>query len=190
MDLDQDSPLSAILDFTTILDHLGFQYLIGGSFASSVHGEYRTTNDIDFLCSIVINLLPGFFKLLKGEFIVDEIMVKESVSLKKSFNIIHEKSFTKIDVFTKVGEYQNEQLSRAREISIPGISKGVKIASAEDTILSKLLWYKMGNEVSERQWKDIQGVLKVQGDKLDFKYLQMWAENIGVSQLLEKAKNE
>ncbi len=60
-------------------------------------------------------------------------------------------------------------------------------ASPEDTILNKLEWYKMGGEVSDRQWNDILGVLKVQGAALDMNYLQRWAAVLDVTDLLESA---
>ena len=64
------------------------------------------------------------------------------------------------------------------------------IASAEDTILSKLEWYRRGGETSERQWEDVIGVMKVQGEQLDEAYLDRWAAELGVSDLIERARRE
>jgi hypothetical protein len=66
----------------------------------------------------------------------------------------------------------------------------VFLRSAEDTILSKLEWYKTGGLIYEGQWKDIIGVIKVQGDLLDKNYIMKWAEELGVKDLLEKALEE
>jgi len=61
------------------------------------------------------------------------------------------------------------------------------MASAEDTVLSKLEWYRLREGVSDRQWQDVLGVLKVQGERLDLAYLRQWAAELGVAELLEKA---
>ncbi len=63
----------------------------------------------------------------------------------------------------------------------------VSVASAEDTLLAKLEWYRMGGEVSERQWRDVLGALKVQAGALDLEYLHRWASELGVDDLLERA---
>ena len=61
------------------------------------------------------------------------------------------------------------------------------VESAEDVILNKLRWYRLGNEISERQWNDVLGVLKVQAGVLDLTYLRQWAVTLGLSDLLERA---
>jgi hypothetical protein len=68
--------------------------------------------------------------------------------------------------------------------------RDVMVKSAEDIVLRKLLWYRMGHEISERQWSDVLGVLKTQGEKLDRTYLRSWAEDLQVADLLEKALEE
>ena len=65
-----------------------------------------------------------------------------------------------------------------------------KFASPEDTILAKLEWYRLGNEVSERQWRDVLGVLKTRAGTLELSYLQKWADELKVSDLLERALKE
>jgi hypothetical protein len=61
------------------------------------------------------------------------------------------------------------------------------VATPEDTLLAKLEWYRSGGEVSERQWRDVLGIMMVQGNKLDLAYLRQWAKELKVSDLLERA---
>jgi hypothetical protein len=61
------------------------------------------------------------------------------------------------------------------------------VYTAEDILLQKLRWYRMGNEVSDRQWRDILGIVLVQGNALDLAYLSRAAEVLNVSDLLEQA---
>lgn len=187
---DPDSPIQAVSAFCKLLEKLKLSYLIGGSFASSVHGEYRTTNDIDFLIKISEVDLEPLFELLKPDFIFDDIAIRNAVRERRSFNIIHEHTFIKIDVFTHIKTFQNIELERAILVELPEVGLPVKIATAEDIILSKLCWFKLGNEVSIQQWQDILGVMKVQGRRLDQTYLKTQADNLDISVLLEKALAE
>lgn len=187
---EDDSPFSAISVFCKILDELNIAYLIGGSFASSVHGEFRTTNDIDFLIDISESTLPSFFQSLGTEFIFDPVSISRLVKEKSSFNIFHEATFIKLDVFTRIDTYRREQLSRAVRIAMPDTSQEIMVASPEDIILNKLAWYKLGNFVSERQWHDILGVLRVQNKNLDRQYMEIWAEHLEVTDLLKKATED
>jgi hypothetical protein len=66
----------------------------------------------------------------------------------------------------------------------------VNVASPEDTVLQKLLGYRKGGETSDRQWRDVQGVLKARGKSLDRDYLERWAPTLGVMDLLERAVTE
>ncbi len=185
--VDVNSPLFAVSSFVDLLEKHQISYLIGGSFASSVQGEYRTTNDIDFLCQISMDKLEGFIGGLSPDFIHDSESIKNSLKSKISFNIIHEESFTKIDVFNSIGQYERSQLERAIPVYIKEINKHIRVASAEDIISAKLIWYKKGNMTSERQWNDILGVYKVQKNKLDYEYMQSWADLMDINILYKKA---
>lgn len=184
---DSNSPLRAISDFVTLLDKLEISYLIGGSFASSVQGEYRTTNNIDFLCQIATEKIGSFLSGLDPDFIHDKESVLSSLKSKLSFNIVHEESFTKIDVFSSIGTFEKSQLERASSVFIDAINMSIKVATAEDIILAKLLWYKKGNMTSERQWNDILGVYKIQKSSLDYAYMSKWADFLDIYSLYIKA---
>ena len=180
----------AIKPIVKIFEELGISYYIGGSVASSVYGIARATMDIDFVSNLNqthINLLG---QKLKHLYFIDENMILDAVKTGSSFNLIHLETMLKIDVFIlREKEYYKKAFERRRKdfISDEPDSVQVYLCSAEDSILSKLEWYKLGGGISERQWKDILGVIKVQGDLLDEEYLIKWSEELGVTDLLEKA---
>jgi len=84
--------------------------------------------------------------------------------------------------------FDREEFSRSRlEVLVPEPERWVRIKSAEDTVLRKLQWYRAGDEVSERQWNDVLGVVRTQGARLDQEYLSRWAEVLGIRDLLDRA---
>ena len=98
----------------------------------------------------------------------------------------------KVDIFIpKYRPFDRQQLAR-REKQVIGTEpdQTAYVASAEDIILAKLEWYRLGGEVSERQWRDVQGLLEVSGNRLDQNYLRRWAATLNVSELLERALSE
>jgi hypothetical protein len=177
---------------TNLLERLGVRYLIGGSLASTLHGLVRTTQDSDIVAELRTEQIGDFTRELEGDFFVDEEMIAEAILRRSSFNIIHKDSFFKVDVFIpKMRPFVEKQLSRAQRqiLSIEPPAEAL-VATPEDTILAKLEWYRIGEEVSERQWRDVLGIIKVQGNNLDLAYLHQWAKELKVSDLLERALNE
>lgn len=184
-----DLPLSVLSQVTAILVHEGIRYVLVGSFASSIHGMYRSTADIDILADIKADQVRPLFEALRNSFYVDERAMREAVAQRRSFNAIHFDSVFKVDFFIpKSEEFALAQLDRGelRRIS-PVSNESVYVASAEDTILAKLHWYRAGNETSNNQWKDVVGILGISKQKLDFRYLRLWSEKLGLTDLLEKA---
>lgn len=139
---------------TSILEELGVRYLIGGSLASTIHGIVRTTLDSAIVAELRPEHIDAFVNELKNEFYIDEGMIVEAIALQSSFNIIHRDSFFKVDVFIpEMRTFIDEQFSRAqRQILSVDPPAEAFVASSEDTILTKLEWYRAGAEVSERQW--------------------------------------
>ena len=89
------------------------------------------------------------------------------------------------------GDFDAEQLERRRPVAVSdGPEPRVYISSPEDLILRKLAWYREGGGVSDRQWRDVLGVIKVQSERLDRAYLRRWAERLGLSDLLGRAIGE
>jgi hypothetical protein len=178
----------AITPIVDVLEELGVAYHIGGSVASSIHGLPRLTIDVDIVADLHPGQVRSFVIRLQPDYYIDEDAVQDAIKRCGSFNAIHFDSGLKVDVFIpKSRLFYQEELRRVQPKMLQGIDRPFIVASPEDTILNKLEWYKMGGEVSDRQWNDILGVLKVQGTALDMDYLQHWAAVLDVTDLLERA---
>jgi len=188
----QNEPIEVTLQVTGVLEKLGIPYLIGGSLASTLYGMIRTTQDSDIIAEMHPDHVKPFVSSLQNEFFIDEEMITDAVQRNSSFNIIHRETMFKVDVFIPTPRpFQQSQLARAQRQAFELETRmSANFASAEDTILSKLEWYRMGGEVSERQWRDILGILKTRAGELDLGYLKKWAQDLNVGDLLERALKE
>ena len=185
--------LDAIQPVIKAFERLGISYYIGGSIASSAYGVARATMDVDMVSELKKEHVHPLAEMLRSEYYIDEEMILDAVKRKSSFNIIHLETMFKIDVFLKKGSlYDEEVFKRKIKENLDEEKKDAEffISSREDIILSKLDWFRKGGEISERQWNDILGVIQVQGNLLDKKYLVRWAGELGVIDLLEKAFTE
>ena len=173
-------------------DRLHIPYLIGGSMASALHGVTRSTIDADMVAEIELEQARPLIEILRNDFYADEEMILDAVLHRSSFNLIHLKTMFKVDVFVRKERPFDQAQFQRREEQVFSIETDQKafVASAEDTILAKLEWYRLGGEVSDRQWRDILGVFKVQAGRLDLGYLQKWAAELKVTDLLQKALRE
>jgi hypothetical protein len=184
-----DLPISVLPWITSALKTLNIRYMLVGSFASSIHGRYRATADLDILAEITSEHVGPLYTVLKEAFYVDELAIRRAVAQGGSFNAIHLESVFKVDIFVAANdEFATAQLSR-RELRrvAPDQPSEIYVATAEDTILAKLRWYRAGDEVSANQWRDLLGVIEVTQDHLDEEYLREWAERLNVNDLLERA---
>jgi hypothetical protein len=179
-------PIAVAMLVVDALEQLQVPYLIGGSLASTVHGEPRATLDSDVVAALRAEHAGPLVQLLRNEFYVDEAAVREAVRDRRSFNAIHLATMFKVDVFVlKERPFDRAQLERAAlQLVATDPELRAYVASAEDTILAKLEWYRRGGEVSERQWRDVSGIVRVQGERLDWKYLELQAASLGVADLL------
>lgn len=185
----QNEPIEVTLRVTAVLEQLGIPYLIGGSLASTLHGMIRTTQDSDIITEMRPEHIQHFVSSLQNEFFIDEEMIADAIQRNSSFNILHRDTMFKVDVFIPSPRpFQQSQLARAQRQAFElDREMSAKFASAEDTILSKLEWYRLGGETSERQWRDIMGILRTREGELDFEYMRNWAKDLNIADLLERA---
>ena len=175
-----------------VFEELEILYYIGGSVATFTHGNRRQTNDVDIVADIREEHILQLSERLGAFFLVDDQMIKRSLRYGSSFNLIHLKSIYKVDIFPlKTRPYDHEAASRRQRELVEGEpSVEAFVASPEDVVLAKLEWFVATNKTSEKQWNDITGVLKTQCFTIDLDYLQHWANEIGVTNLLDKALDE
>lgn len=167
---------------------LGIRHFVGGSVASSFHGATRTTMDVDVVCELTEDKISAFLDSFDHDFYKSESAVRDAVRNKTCFNLIHMPTSFKVDVFVSRGRpFDIESMQRA-SLQRLGESRtvDVPIASAEDSIISKLDWYRLTNETSARQWDDVSRLIKLLGDSADLDYLKRAAESVGVVDLLNK----
>jgi len=182
--------LAAIEPVVNAFEKQGILYYIGGSVASSAYGIARMTLDVDMVTNLMPQHVKPFAEMLKPAYYIDEEMIFDAIRQRSSFNIIHLETMIKVDIFVpKDRPYNNEIFRRKRKETFDEEQGTAEfyLASSEDVILNKLEWYNMGGKISERQWNDVLGVIKVQADLLDKGYLSHWASELGLSDLFEKA---
>lgn len=182
----------AIDPVVSAFEQLAIPYYIGGSIASSAFGVPRATLDIDLVAIIMRRQVKPLAAYLQDKYYLDPDQIILAIKKKSSFNLIHLASMIKVDVFImKDREYDLESFSRIKaDTLIEGDSRKYFLAAPEDIILNKLEWFRLGGEISDRQWGDILGVMRVQGESLDMKYLRSWAQKLALSDFLKKALSQ
>jgi hypothetical protein len=181
--------IAVALRVTEVLDRLGVLHTIGGSIASSVAGEPRSTLDVDVIAALEPEHVAPLVAALATEFFIDAEALTRAVSERRSANLIHQQTQIKVDLFVAGGTpLDTLQLQRRRRLEVSG--RVVYVHPPEDVLLQKLRWFRMSNETSDRQWRDVLGIIRVQGDRLDCGYLREHAPCIDVGELLERALQE
>ncbi len=176
-----------------IFDRMGVPCCLGGSWASTLDGTPRQTLDVDFIVELdETRIAPLAAALLEAGWYVSESAMREAVHERRAFNIIATDLGLKADCFVRGDSaFDREEFSRRAKRRIsesPALTLPVK--SAEDSVLRKLLWFRETNETSERQWRDVVGVLSLRAGALDDSYLNRWAAELGLQSLLARARAE
>lgn len=188
-----EDPLWLAHKLDHIFNTLDIEYYVGGSVASSVHGEIRYTEDLDIVIYLEPSKVELLIETLKNEFYLSDLAVNEAMTGQiSSFNIIHLQTTEKADLFIRGNDDFSclRMIRRQRIKTNDNSNQGFYVCTPEDIILQKLIWYKMTARESQKQWRDLLGVLKLQGNKLDFNYLWYWADQLGLLNEIDQAFSE
>jgi hypothetical protein len=185
-------PLAVALQVARALERLGIPYLLGGSLASGIYGEPRATLDVDFAVHMALDDARRLALELEADFHVVPEALLEAATEQGLVNVVHKRPFLKVDLHVRPRSgHHLAEMSRALRMQVGDSPKDqLRVATPEDVVLSKLRWYRLGGEISDRQWRDASGVLKHQAGKLDLAYLECWAGELGVADLLARALQE
>lgn len=194
------NPIELAHQVGSLLNQLGIPYYVGGSVASSLHGESRYTEDLDLVISIEQWQVKALIANLSPSFYISDVAIDDAVSGRtSSFNIIHLENIEKVDIFvlghdafsqSVMSRIQTYDIGEGRAINVCSPDSVAWRGSAIDIVLQKLVWFKMAASESQKQWRDILGVLKLQGDKLDMNYMLYWASHLRLTQEMTRAESQ
>ncbi|WP_420625254.1 hypothetical protein [Candidatus Poriferisodalis sp.] len=181
-------PITLALRVAAILDEHDISYTLGGSLASSMFGEPRGTIDIDMAIRLESQQLDDLVGALDIEFYVPIEAAQRAVAQSTSFNLIDETGF-KVDLFVLGNSLlDRRQLEHRRRIMVrDDPPQHLWVTAPAEQVLRKLEWYQAGGCVSERQWRDVVGILRAQGTALDLADLVHTAASMGLGELLVAA---
>jgi hypothetical protein len=183
-------PIAIALTVARAFDALGIIHTIGGSIASSIAGEPRSTLDIDVVAALRESQVAPLVDALSTEFYVDAEALRRAARQRSSANVIHQATQLKVDIFVAGGTPLDEQQLRRRQAVEIADGRILHVHPPEDILLQKLRWYRKGGDGSDRQWRDILAIIRVQARSLDRDYLRANAPVLDVVDLLDRALRE
>jgi len=173
-----------IRDFTSRLTSAGIPYMLTGSLAMNYYSLPRMTRDIDFVIEARAKDIDTIVSTFEPDYYVDRNAVSRAIALKRTFNLIHNEAFIKVDcIIRKDSDYRQLEFERRREVTIEGFK--VWLVSKEDLIISKLYWARDSH--SELQLRDVRNLL---ASGYDVEYLERWARKLELSTLLKECLND
>lgn len=180
-------PLDLVRQVARILDDLDIPYALGGSMASSLFGEPRSTVDVDIAILLTTDQEGALLERAAAEFYVPFEAAHVAVRTHSSFNLVDIPNALKVDLFVLGnGLLDRMQIERRIAVMIPGAEGSVWVTSPEVQVLRKLDWYRAGGASSDRQWRDVVGILRA-ADGLDAEFLLETARAIDLDVLLATA---
>jgi hypothetical protein len=181
-------PLDLLRDIVAVLDELGIRYALGGSLAAAMIGEPRSTVDVDVAVSIDATLGEHLVARLADRYYVPTAAAIDAIASHGSFNAVDTTTSLKLDVFVLGdGLLDRRQIERRVRMEIEGFPQGLWVTSPVDQVLRKLEWYRAGGERSDRQWRDVLAILRVQGAAIDAHDLRAVSDELGLGVLVEQA---
>jgi hypothetical protein len=188
----QKEMVATLKPVAAALNLLKIPYYIGGSVASSYLGAVRWTMDIDLVADMREEHIEKFLSQFGEDFYIRESAIRQAVRRRSCFNLIHYETSFKVDVFIARGRpFDQSCMHRAEQAKLEYDIESIVVpmASVEDSIISKLEWYRLTNETSERQWDDVSRLRRLYEGRLDVDYLRLSAEMVGVSDLVLRLIN-
>lgn len=179
---------AAVAPVAAVFEALGAPYYLAGSVISSLYGIARATADVDVVAELRLEHAAPIAAALIDTYYVDEDMIRDAITRRSMFNVIHLATMLKVDVYVAGQPFDRSALDRRRRDSLTTESSApaLAVATPEDVVLHKLRWFRDGGGMSDRQWGDVLGVLRVQR-ALDLAFMRSWASQLGVGDLLERA---
>jgi hypothetical protein len=182
-------PIDVTLQVIEALRSLHVPYLMSGPLACAVHGVPRAAVDSDLVAELHSSHAEPLVHALCNSFCLDEEDVREAILSHGHFTAAHLQTLFEVHIYVaRQRPFAGQRLHRRQPLVVAvDPERTADVASPEDTVLGILEWYRAGAEVSVRQCRDVLGVLRLQNERLDLPYLQHWATNLGVSDLLAQA---
>jgi hypothetical protein len=183
-------PLELVRQVAAILDELGIPYALGGSMASSLIGEPRSTVDVDIAIRVEDEAGAALLERVNADFYVPIDAARAAIHAHSSFTLVDTVHGLKVDLFV-LGEglLDRMQIERRMEVTLSGLGDRIWVTSPEDQVLRKLDWYRNTDHESDRQWRDVVGILRIHGAAMDRVYLDETARQIDLAALLDDATN-